>query len=81
MADILNLETLSITEARDAVREGRVSAATLAEEHYERIATRDPEINSYLALSRERAFAQAEKVDAAVKAGTELGPLDSCPVP
>src|ERR1700753_1077854 len=80
MADTLNLETLSIAEARDAVREGRVSAAALAEEHYERIATRDPEINSYLALSRERAFAQAEKVDAAVKAGAELGPLAGVPI-
>src|ERR1700748_878178 len=80
MADTLNLETLSIAEARDAVRAGRVSAATLAEEHYERIATRDPEINSYLALSRERAFAQAEKVDAAVKSGGELGPLAGVPI-
>src|ERR1700712_5139075 len=80
MADTLNLETLSITEARNAVREGRVSAAALAEEHYERIATRDPEINSYLALSRERAFAQAEKVDAAVKSGAELGPLAGVPI-
>ena len=62
------------------MREGRVSAAALAEVHYERIATRDPEINSYLALSRERAFAQAEKVDAAVKAGTELGPLAGVPI-
>jgi len=80
MADTLNLETLSIAEARDAVREGRVSAAALAEEHYERIATRDGQINSYLALSRERAFVQAEKVDAAVKAGGELGPLAGVPI-
>jgi len=80
MADILNLETLSIAEARGAVCEGRVSAAVLAEKHYERIATHDPEINSYLALSRERALAQAEKIDSAVKSGGELGPLAGVPI-
>ena len=80
MADTFNLETLSIVEARDAVREGRVSAALLAEQHYERIAARDPEINSFLALSRERAFEQAEKVDAAVKSGGKLGPLAGVPI-
>ena len=57
MSEKLNLETLSIAEVRAAVCEGRVSAAALAEEHYERIAAHDPAINSYLALSRERAFA------------------------
>src|ERR1700712_3830508 len=80
MADTLNLVTLSIAEARDAVREGGVSAAVLAEQHYERIAAGDTEIHSFLALSRERAFAQAEKVDTAVKAGGELGPLAGVPI-
>ncbi len=80
MTETLNLETVSIAAARDAVREGRVSAASLAERHYVRIAARDPEIHSYLALSRERAFAQAEKVDAAVKSGAELGPLAGVPI-
>ncbi|MDQ2926160.1 MAG: Asp-tRNA(Asn)/Glu-tRNA(Gln) amidotransferase subunit GatA [Acidobacteriota bacterium] len=80
MTDTLNLETVSIATACDAVREGRVTAASLAERHYERIAARDPEIHSYLALTRERAFAQAEKVDAAVKSGAKLGPLAGVPI-
>src|SRR6195952_3868721 len=80
MADTLNLETLTITAARDAVRDGRVSAAALAAQHYERIATGDGQINSFLALSRERAMAQAEKVDAAVKSGGELPPLAGVPI-
>ncbi len=75
-----SLERLSLAEARAAVVEGRVSAAALAEEHYERIALVDPEIHSYLALTRERAMAQAERVDAAVKAGGPLGPLAGVPV-
>jgi aspartyl-tRNA(Asn)/glutamyl-tRNA(Gln) amidotransferase subunit A len=75
-----SLERLTLAAARAAVVEGRVSAAALAEEHYERIALVDPEIHSYLALTRERAMAQAERVDAAVKAGGPLGPLAGVPV-
>jgi aspartyl-tRNA(Asn)/glutamyl-tRNA(Gln) amidotransferase subunit A len=78
-----SLERLSLAEARAAVMEGRVSAVALAERHYERIATVDPEIHSYLALTRERAMAQAERVDAAVKAGGAselLGVLAGVPV-
>jgi aspartyl-tRNA(Asn)/glutamyl-tRNA(Gln) amidotransferase subunit A len=75
-----SLERLSLAEARAAVVEGRVSAVALAERHYERIAAVDPEIHSYLALTRERAMAQAELVDAAVKAGDPVGVLAGVPV-
>jgi len=75
MSETLNLETLSIPAARTAVAEGRVTAAALAEQHYDRIAAVDPEIHSYLALSRERALKQAIKIDTAAKAGDTLGPL------
>jgi aspartyl-tRNA(Asn)/glutamyl-tRNA(Gln) amidotransferase subunit A len=75
-----SLERLSLAEARAAVVEGRTSAMALAAEHYERIAVVDPEIHSYLALMRERAMAQAERVDRAVKAGEPVGPLAGVPV-
>ncbi|MGA8938967.1 MAG: Asp-tRNA(Asn)/Glu-tRNA(Gln) amidotransferase subunit GatA [Acidobacteriaceae bacterium] len=75
-----SLEGLSVAEARGAVVERRVSAVELAEAHYERIAAVDGEIHSYLALTKERALAQAEKVDAAVKAGEAVGPLAGVPV-
>ena len=80
MPNDLPLESLSITAARSAVAEGRVSAAALAEEHYERIAAVDPGIHSFLALSKERALAQAERVDAAAKSGDPLGTLAGVPV-
>ncbi len=76
----MSLENLTLAEARAGVVEGRVSAVTLAAEHYERIAVVDPEIHSYLALTRDRAMAQAERVDAAAKAGDPLGPLAGVPV-
>jgi aspartyl-tRNA(Asn)/glutamyl-tRNA(Gln) amidotransferase subunit A len=82
MADVVHssIENLSLAAARAAVVEGRVSAAALAEEHFERIAAVDPEIHSFLALTRERAMAQAERVDAAVKAGEPVGVLAGVPV-
>jgi aspartyl-tRNA(Asn)/glutamyl-tRNA(Gln) amidotransferase subunit A len=75
-----SIENITLAEARSAVVDGRRSAVALAAEHYERIAVVDPEINSYLALTRERAMMQAERVDAAAKAGNPLGPLAGVPV-
>ncbi|WP_263372004.1 Asp-tRNA(Asn)/Glu-tRNA(Gln) amidotransferase subunit GatA [Granulicella cerasi] len=78
------LETLSLGVARERVVAGTVSASALAEQHYERIAALDVRendgINSYLALTKERALAQAEKIDAAAKAGNPLGPLAGVPI-
>jgi aspartyl-tRNA(Asn)/glutamyl-tRNA(Gln) amidotransferase subunit A len=75
-----SLETLSLSEARSAVVEGRRSAVSLASAHYDRIAAVDPEIHSYLALTRDRAIEQAARIDAAAKAGDPLGPLAGVPI-
>ncbi len=74
------LDVLTLSEARNMVAEGRTSAVALAEEHFERIAAMDGQIGSFLALSRERAVAQAERIDADVRAGKPLGPLAGVPV-
>src|ERR1700742_567493 len=76
----IELESLSLSEAREKVRAGEVSAVSLAEQHFERIAAADGPIHSYLALTKERALEQAARVDAAVKAGGSLGPLAGVPV-
>ncbi len=82
--DVLRVEGLTIAGARAAVAEGRVSAVNLAERYFERIAAVDGPtgqgINSYLALSRDRALEQAARVDAMVAAGETLGPLAGVPV-
>jgi aspartyl-tRNA(Asn)/glutamyl-tRNA(Gln) amidotransferase subunit A len=74
------LESLTIAETRRSIADGRTPAAALAAAHYDRIAAVDPEIHSYLALTRERAFAQAERIDIAAKAGDPLGPLAGVPI-
>ena len=80
MSEALNLETLSLSAARNAVVTGARSAVTLANDHYDRIAAVDPTIHSYLTLSRERALSQATKIDEAAKAGNALGPLAGVPI-
>jgi len=74
------LETLSLSAARGAVVEGRRSAVALAGEHYDRIAAVDGEVHAFLALTRERALRQAERIDAAVRAGDPVGPLAGVPI-
>jgi aspartyl-tRNA(Asn)/glutamyl-tRNA(Gln) amidotransferase subunit A len=69
---------------RAAIASGEATATAIAEEHYARIAAEDGPsgkgINSFLALSRERAMAQAAKIDAMAASGDALGPLAGVPV-
>jgi aspartyl-tRNA(Asn)/glutamyl-tRNA(Gln) amidotransferase subunit A len=73
---------LTIDEARSQA--GTTSATALAQHHYDLIAANDgPQgkaINSFLALSRERALAQAAAVDAQLARGEDPGPLAGVPV-
>ncbi len=82
--DATSLKGHTIVEARSAVAGGRISAVALAEQHYDRIAAVDGPtgqgINSYLALSRDRALAQAARIDGMVAAGEPLPPLAGVPV-
>ena len=72
----------SISSLRDEARNG--SAVALTESCYARIAALDGEsglgLNSFLALSKERGLAQAEKIDAAAARGDDAGPLAGVPV-
>jgi aspartyl-tRNA(Asn)/glutamyl-tRNA(Gln) amidotransferase subunit A len=70
----------SIAELRGAIAEGRVKAMDLAESYYATIEKKNPTLNVYLSLTRERALRQAARVDAAAAKGDELGPLAGIPV-
>src|SRR5277367_6628615 len=76
----MELDGLTIDGARATLASGEVTATTLAELHYERIAARDGKINSFLALSRARALAQAAKVDGMAARGEDLPVLAGVPV-
>src|SRR5438552_3504164 len=76
----MNLDGLTIDGARAAIGAGEITAAALADLHYSRIESQDTEINSFLAMSRERAMAQAEKIDRMAAKGEDLPVLAGIPL-
>ena len=76
----MNIHTLTIDEARGLVERREVSAQALAEAHFAEIDARDRTIGSYLTLTRERALAQAERIDRMAEKGDPLPPLAGVPV-
>jgi len=71
---------LSITSARDSIATKKVSARELAADYFKRIAARNGELNAYLTLCEERAYKQADRVDAMVAAGKPLPPMAGVPI-
>jgi aspartyl-tRNA(Asn)/glutamyl-tRNA(Gln) amidotransferase subunit A len=70
----------TIDSAKQAIAGKKISARELAAEHYKKIEARNPELNAFLALSQERAYAQADKLDTLVAAGKPLPPLGGVPI-
>src|SRR5277367_5460356 len=73
-------ELLTIGAVRQAVGSKKISAREVAAEYFKRIAARNGQLNAYLTLSEERAYKQADRVDAQVAAGKALGPLAGVPM-
>jgi aspartyl-tRNA(Asn)/glutamyl-tRNA(Gln) amidotransferase subunit A len=65
---------------RAEIAEGRQKAAALAASYYERIEKKNPRLNVYLSLTRDRALAQAERIDAMAAKGDPLPALAGIPV-
>jgi aspartyl-tRNA(Asn)/glutamyl-tRNA(Gln) amidotransferase subunit A len=82
-------QVLTIGEIRAGLESGTVTATAIAEERYARIAAEDGAgsgdakgkgINSFLALSRERAMSQAARIDDLAALGDPLPVLAGVPV-
>jgi len=73
-------ETWTIDGVREAIAAKKVSARELAEEYYKRIDARNAELNAYLTLSQERAYAQAGRIDAIAAARKPLPALAGVPI-
>jgi len=76
----MNVAGLTIDAARSAIEQRVTSALTLAEEHYARIEKEDGQIGAYLTLCRDRALAQADRIDRLAAEGKPLPPLAGVPV-
>ncbi|MGA8023248.1 MAG: Asp-tRNA(Asn)/Glu-tRNA(Gln) amidotransferase subunit GatA [Candidatus Acidiferrales bacterium] len=70
----------TITGVREALQAKKISARELIKEFYARIASQNPELNAYLTLCPERAYAQADRLDARVAQGSPVPPLGGVPV-
>ena len=72
--------TWTIPSVRAALDSRKISARELVSEFYARIEQRNSELNIFLALAPERAYAQADRIDAAIAAGDALPPLAGVPI-
>lgn len=70
----------TLAALREEIAAGSVKAADLAAQYYDRIAAVNPQLNVYLSLSKERALAQAARVDDLAAKGDPLPPLAGIPV-
>jgi aspartyl-tRNA(Asn)/glutamyl-tRNA(Gln) amidotransferase subunit A len=70
----------TIAGVREALKTKKVSARELTGDFFGRIERRNPELNAFLALSPERAYAQADRIDAAVAKGEALPSLAGAPI-
>ncbi|MGA9883114.1 MAG: Asp-tRNA(Asn)/Glu-tRNA(Gln) amidotransferase subunit GatA [Candidatus Acidiferrales bacterium] len=70
----------TVASVRAALAAKKISARELAADFYGRIERRNPDINAYLTLSHERAYAQADRVDSLVARGETLPALAGVPI-
>jgi aspartyl-tRNA(Asn)/glutamyl-tRNA(Gln) amidotransferase subunit A len=70
----------SLAALRADLAEGRVKAADLTAEYYERIEKKNSYLNVFLSLTKDRALAQAARIDATAAKGDPLPPLAGIPV-
>jgi aspartyl-tRNA(Asn)/glutamyl-tRNA(Gln) amidotransferase subunit A len=70
---------MGIAEWRGRLERGEVSARELTDHHLSRIAAVDPTLHAFLAVTADRARADADRIDAARAAGENLPPLAGIP--
>src|SRR5580704_754954 len=70
----------TVATIREALTSRKISARELTTEYFSRIEKRNPDLNAYLALSKERANEQAARVDALVAKGETLPRLAGVPL-
>ena len=76
----MDLASLTIDAARTRIQQRETTALVLAEAHYARIQEKDAEIGAFLTLCRDRALAQADRIDRMAAEGNPLPPLAGVPV-
>ncbi len=70
----------TIRKLHNQLIQREISAVELAEQTFQKITQVEPEVHAFLTLTRERALAQARRVDEKIRAGEALSPLAGIPV-
>ena len=73
-------ETWTIDAVKSALATKKLSVRELAADFFTRIDAQNPTLNAYLTLSPERAYAQADKIDALIASNKPLPPLAGVPI-
>jgi aspartyl-tRNA(Asn)/glutamyl-tRNA(Gln) amidotransferase subunit A len=76
----MDLASFTIDSARTALQQRQTTALALAEAHYASVADQDAKIGAFLTLSKERALAQADRMDRLAADGKPLPALAGVPV-
>jgi aspartyl-tRNA(Asn)/glutamyl-tRNA(Gln) amidotransferase subunit A len=74
-----SLSALSIAEIRAALKQGAISAREIAQQTLENIDARDPALNAYTHITRERMLSEADHLDLARAKGLPLPSLAAIP--
>ncbi|HET9253296.1 MAG TPA: amidase [Candidatus Eisenbacteria bacterium] len=73
------LEYEPILELAVRIRRGKISSAALTEHCLDRIASLDPRLHAFLAVTRDRALQEARAADQELREGHDRGPLHGIP--
>ena len=76
----MNINLLTAAATRAAIQERQFTAVSLVGEFYKKIAVEDADVHAYLTLSKDRALAQAERIDKIADKGDPLPPLGGVPM-
>jgi aspartyl-tRNA(Asn)/glutamyl-tRNA(Gln) amidotransferase subunit A len=76
----LKLYELTAHEIRDKLRKREISVKEVLDDTYSRVDSVESKINSYITLTREKAYAAAEKIDKAINRGGCLPDLAGIPM-
>ena len=71
---------LTVAEAGERLRKGRLTSVRLVESCLARIKVYDPKLNAFITVLHEQAMARARECDAEIKAGNYRGPLHGIPI-
>jgi len=76
----MDLPSLTIKEAREALKNKKISSKELTTAILNRISNIEPKLDSYITITSELALEQAKKADEIISTGQEVSPLIGIPV-